>query len=262
MIRKGILLVIGGFGCLILSFSVSNVYTAPIALSEASIDWSTFTCSGVNINWLYNESYSEAYAEDDNDFADDDDYVENWGNTDALAFVAHARGEGWTTTDIVAEKTWARWNGYSDASAELYGEFKALETGILTVSVEYFLSQDLSTEDDNEDAYGYSLAGLELSNGSTYSYDDVEFENEVGGGDVLSYSDAGTLEVILAFNQGDFGYIAAGVYNESEVWSDNPDTSVVPEPATILLLGSGLLGLLGLGVRKRKNISTCDLVTW
>ena len=44
-------------------------------------------------------------------------------------------------------------------------------------------------------------------------------------------------------------------------WVANSGT-VVPEPTTILLLGSGLLGLLGLGVRKRKNISTCDLVTW
>jgi len=44
-------------------------------------------------------------------------------------------------------------------------------------------------------------------------------------------------------------------------WVANSGT-VVPEPTTILLLGSGLLGLLGLGARKRKNISTCDLVAW
>jgi hypothetical protein len=37
----------------------------------------------------------------------------------------------------------------------------------------------------------------------------------------------------------------------SAVWTDDMDFDVVPEPATMLLFGSGLVGLLGLSRRKR-----------
>ena len=63
------------------------------------------------------------------------------------------------------------------------------------------------------------------------------------------FEDTGTLEVSLAYKDGDVGYMWMGAYNYVEVYTEAP-TSPVPEPATMLLLSTGLVGLAGLGRKK------------
>lgn len=44
---------------------------------------------------------------------------------------------------------------------------------------------------------------------------------------------------------------AASVANPGNVWADNASFDVIPEPTSMILLGSGLLGLLGISRKKR-----------
>jgi len=132
----------------------------------------------------------------------------------------------------------------SKASAFRQGYFTADSDTLVTISVDHYLSLTLSTDYMGEWVSGYAEAGLRLENksASDSNEDTGHLSDYVFDGDLISdwYESPLTLEASIPFSAGDVGFFKAWVYNEVT------GVSVIPEPATILLLGSGLAGMFGL----------------
>jgi hypothetical protein len=238
-----------------LTFGAASAYAKAISTSQALMDWTSLSITG-NITWVDKGSGSHAYAEDATGWDENSDETFGWVDTYAFALISHSAvgtsGEALTDPNSLYEEVYADANEvftlWAQAGADAYrwGEFFANSDGPVEFSVEYELSQDLSTEYAayvTEWAYGFAGAGLYLSNDDTEDdiEDYAELENFVLGGESTSDYDSGTLTVSVWFNAGDLGFFGASVYNEAAV--------ALPEPATIALLG---LGALGLTRRKRK----------
>ncbi|MBW1670286.1 MAG: PEP-CTERM sorting domain-containing protein [Deltaproteobacteria bacterium] len=172
----------------------------------------------------------------------------DWLNPLEFSFDSHATGseassglssnnfgvEAYASPDLITSN-WA----WASASAWQYGTFKADSNGTLEVSVEYYLHQNLTT--DAGTAQASSEAWLWLaSTGNTYSENLFAISNDITG----DYSESGILTVSLPFKQGNTGELSVGVWNETT------SASPVPEPATIILLGCGLMSMALLGKRR------------
>jgi hypothetical protein len=61
------------------------------------------------------------------------------------------------------------------------------------------------------------------------------------------YTNLGTIGLYTMFDAASLGTSGSGSYT---IWDDVQVGSTVPEPGTLILLGSGLLGLVGFGRKK------------
>ena len=269
------------FICLGLLFSASNAFAVSTSFSYAYIDLDSlefsFIVDGGNkmdivdaISPSGGESGSEAEAWDNDGDEKGSVWEDDWVDTNMLAEVNNALGYGWTGAEAppevleididnaIGELVWAHANGinteeaHSWARAECYQEFMANQSGTLTISVDYFLNQDLDTDYLNDYAYGFSYAelGLVYFDGSVDSIDNAELEEEVWDENTLSQISNGILTASLWFEQGDEGVLWGFVENKADVYSEYSEP--IPEPATLALLGSLATGLFSVASLKKK----------
>ena len=255
--KKGKFVFMACFVWLSLMFSANSSHAVSISNSKAIIYWDTLDISGIEIEWISISKGSGcgADAQDDWDYDDSWDRKDGWVDTSAFASVTNAKADAWTTDTELYEEVLARSTGPygagSSAAAWRWGGFIALETGDLTISVDYYLTQDLSTEYLGEWAEGEAAAGLHLYNEATgdsaEDWGHLYYNYVYDGGSDYS-EDYGTLTVTLWFDEGQEGEFHANVWNHADVYSP------VPVPCTMLLLGSGLAGLGLIGRRFRKMV--------
>jgi hypothetical protein len=203
------------------TLGIESAHALPVSEADARIDWGTFSVkwNGSKVNWLTTDFSSESHATGS----------VAWSSLSSNNFGV----EAYASPDLItSNRAWA------SADAWQYGTFTANRNGRLEVSVEYYLHQNLTT--DVGTAQASSEAWLWLAR---TDIDDIYSENLFAMYNYITgdYGKFGTLTVSLFFNKGDTGELSVGVWNETT--SANP----VPEPATIILLGFGLVGIAGLG---------------
>jgi hypothetical protein len=245
-------------------FGISSTANAlQYASGYSEIDLQTLSYSG-NTSSVYTRNlgyYSAGYA-----FAVDQDemsaesfsdfYYRRVLNDWAVAYTSDAfaaAGTYWGTNFSVAKALAG--DGYGSYSGALAGTFVSAyqyyvpDGGDITISIDYYLESTLSGDDDEA---GYAMAGagamlgiyqkdsdssegywLDLAGG--YEYDDVT------GQLIISLSDLDTRSMFTVF---------AGTAAWAMAYAPGGDTAPVPEPATMLLLGTGLIGLAGFSRKK------------
>jgi len=223
-------------------FSANSAFAYAEANSDAWLGAATITGATVIGTPVYT-----AWASASNNLGEGD-YD---GSIPAYAAVTRAIGEGDQSASDPYEETWARANGSGDwAEAQAASEmsYMLLVTGPLNVSQSWGYSQILEATVQGDYAYAYSEAYFSIFYAGGWHDYTASITNWLNGPDeLLSDSGEDSIGFLISDLQPGEYEVRAGVYNVAYA-----DTSAVPVPAALWLLGSGLLGLVGL---RKKNKS-------
>lgn len=125
--------------------------------------------------------------------------------------------------------------------------------GLITFMINYHVQLSLNTDNAGDTAGGSAQAGLTLFiEGQGASGVPYILEEQVSDGGSGSWEHTGTLEVTGFFSDSSFLYYEVYPTTFLDINAASSGTVPVPEPSTLLLIGTGLLGIVGF---KRKSKS-------
>ena len=236
-----------------------SAYALSIVSNTAEIYWPLINITmepNININMTHKESISSVSASHNNFSVMDEDRIFDWVPTGAHSAIINGQNKAIADAFTDSGKLYESAYAYSDsgeyyfsvAAAYRHGRFTVSGDGNITIEVPYLIKMDMAGYLPGDHAEGFSLADLMIFNETSSLYDvsTDEFSDVIYGTNFIDETRSGTLSVTLAFNDGDSGSFSTGAINLAIVGSP----PIIPEPTTILLLGSGLIGLAGYGRKK------------
>lgn len=228
---------------------------ASFAITEAILDWSKISIIG-DINWI--NQWTSTDADVSNNFTSNSTWHDSDDWTSLLysnVSIYQAEATGYADPNYLRAYTEVGPDGIVEPEAESRvrrgGIFKFNEvSGDVTIKIPFSLKYEIEASSIPEaSALGMVevcgiLGNNNLPGGNVKTFWNFA-ANMVTEGDKIEYSYEGTLELINSFSSGNIGYF--------EVWVDtNSNAYTIPVPASIILLGSGLLGLIGLSKFRKK----------
>jgi len=217
----------------------ATLATATVPAGSYADAWGDIILDSINVTFagtdIISGGWYEANAVAGN--LTDSDSADAYAEVDANTYW------GWgliNETDLYSEAYVEGTNGLSYGDAGYFGSFEAESGGTLTVTFDYWLAYDVSTE-IGDYAYAGTKAVLTIGGKSVSDLLSIDAFNG------MAFDDETPLSTLSM----EYDLLEGQTVNFSALVSSQAEVAPVPVPAAVWLLGSGLVGLLG--IRKRTH---------